>query len=410
MNSFAPLLITLLIQSFSALGLIAVPVLIPAELGPPRLTPAGIGLYLLCAYAGAVLGSLSAGALIERWGAIKTSQYALLLTAAGLALAAFYPAALLLAALLLGMGYGPITPASSHVLIQTTPAERLNLVFSIKQTGVPVGVALSGFIVPPLAVTGWMWTLFILALACAAVAVSAWPIQAALDAQTSQLTGADDRAKLSVRFLIRQLLEPLAVIFRHKNLRMLAAVSFVLSGIQISLTSYLVSFLTTGLFMTALAAGAMLAISQVGGIMGRIVWGYISDRFIQPLSMLMLLSLVVALAALVTGGLALWPGALSGLMLAVLIFVFGASASGWNGVYLAEVARQAPPGTVGKATSGTLACTFLGVMVGAPMFGLVVSGGGGFSMAFAIQAFLAFGVALLLFAFRKGALSSRRFK
>ena len=410
MNSFAPLLITLLIQSFSALGLIAVPVLIPAELGPPRLTPAGIGLYLLCAYAGAVLGSLSAGALIERWGAIKTSQYALLLTAAGLALAAFYPAALLLAALLLGMGYGPITPASSHVLIQTTPAERLNLVFSIKQTGVPVGVALSGFIVPPLAVTGWMWTLLVLALACAAVAVSAWPIQAALDAQTSQLTSADDRAKLSVRFLIRQLLEPLAVIFRHKNLRMLAAVSFVLSGIQISLTSYLVSFLTTGLFMTALAAGAMLAISQVGGIMGRIVWGYISDRFIQPLSMLMLLSLVVALAALVTGGLALWPGALSGLMLAVLIFVFGASASGWNGVYLAEVARQAPPGTVGKATSGTLACTFLGVMVGAPMFGLVVSGGGGFSMAFAIQAFLAFGVALLLFAFRKGALSSRRFK
>ena len=61
MNSFAPLLVTLLIQSFSALGLMAVPVLIPVELGPPRLTPAGIGLYVLCAYAGAVLGSLSAG-------------------------------------------------------------------------------------------------------------------------------------------------------------------------------------------------------------------------------------------------------------------------------------------------------------------------------------------------------------
>ena len=77
MNSFAPLLITLLIQSFSALGLMAVPVLIPAELGPPRLTPAGIGAYLLCAYAGAMLGALSAGALVERWGAIRTSQCAL---------------------------------------------------------------------------------------------------------------------------------------------------------------------------------------------------------------------------------------------------------------------------------------------------------------------------------------------
>ena len=118
----------------------------------------------------------------------------------------------------------------------------------------------------------------------------------------------------------------------------------------------------------------------------------------------MLLSLVIALAALLTGSLALWPTAMSGLMLAGLMFVFGASASGWNGVYLAEVARQAPAGAVSKATSGTLAFTFLGVMVGAPLFGLIVSGGGGFSIAFGMQALLALGMALLLFAFR-GALN-----
>ena len=400
MNSFTPLLVTLLIQSFSALGLMAVPVLIPVELGPPRLTPAGIGLYLLCAYAGAVLGSLSAGALVDRCGAIRTSQCALLVSAAGLALAALVPDALMLAAVLVGMGYGPITPASSHVLIQTTPARRLNLVFSIKQTGVPVGVALSGFCIPPLAITGWMWTLLILALACVAVAASALPIQAGLDAQTSQRINPAAPAGLSVRFLLQQLLEPLAVILKHKRLRSLAAVSFVLSGIQVAFASYLVSFLTTGLAMTALAAGSLLALSQMGGVLGRIGWGYLSDHFIRPLSMLALLSLVIALAALATGGLALWPAAMSSLTLAGLMFVFGASASGWNGVYLAEVARQAPPGAVGKATSGTLACTFLGVIVGAPLFGLIVSGPGGFAIAFGMQAVLALGVALLLFTFR----------
>ena len=400
MNTFTPLLVTLLIQAFSALGLMAVPVLIPVELGPPRLTPAGIGLYVLCAYAGAVLGSLSAGALVDRWGAIRTSQCALLLTAAGLTLAALYPGALLLAAVLIGMGYGPITPASSHVLIQTTPVKRLNLVFSIKQTGVPAGVALSGFCIPPLASTGWMWTLLILALACIAVAASALPIQAGLDAQTSQRINPAAPAGLSVRFLLQQLLEPLAVILKHKKLRSLAAVSFVLSGIQVAFASYLVSFLTTGLAMTALAAGSLLALSQMGGVLGRIGWGYLSDRFIKPLSMLALLSLVIALAALATGGLALWPAAMSSLTLAGLMFVFGASASGWNGVYLAEVARQAPPGAVGKATSGTLACTFLGVIVGAPLFGLIVSGPGGFAIAFGMQAVLALGVALLLFTFR----------
>ncbi len=64
MNSFAPLLITLLIQSFSALGWMAVPVLIPVELGPPPLSAAGLGLYVPRAYDGAVMGSLYAGRLV----------------------------------------------------------------------------------------------------------------------------------------------------------------------------------------------------------------------------------------------------------------------------------------------------------------------------------------------------------
>ena len=401
MNSFVPLLVTLLIQSFSALSLMAVPVLIPVELGLPRLSPAGMGVYVLCAYAGAILGSLSAGALVDRWGAIRTSQWALLLSATGLLLAACQPSALLLAAVLVGMGYGPITPASSHVLMQTTPAKRLNLVFSIKQTGVPLGVALSGFFIPPLAVTGWMWTLIILALACVAVAASALPIQRRLDAQTQLKMTTDAPEGLSLRMLVRQLLEPLAVIFGNKKLRALAAVSFVLSGIQISFASYLVSYLTTGLLMGALAAGSLLALAQMGGVLGRIVWGYISDRYMRPLSALAVLSLLIALAALATSSLALWPQAASGAMLAGLMFVFGASASGWNGVYLAEVARQAPVGSVGKATSGTLACTFLGVMVGAPVFGLIVSSRGGFSMAFGMQAVLALGLAVCLLLFRE---------
>jgi len=115
--------------------------------------------------------------------------------------------------------------------------------------------------------------------------------------------------------------------------------------------------------------------------------------------MLALLSLVIAVAALATSSLMLLPTAPPGFLLAVLMFVFGATASGWNGVYLAEVARQAPPGAVSKATSGTLAFTFLGVMVGAPLFGFLVSGHGGFPMAFGVQALLALGVAVLLFTF-----------
>jgi MFS family permease len=56
-----------------------------------------------------------------------------------------------------------------------------------------------------------------------------------------------------------------------------------------------------------------------------------------------------------------------------LLLLFGASAIGWNGVYLAEVARQAPEGKASVATGGTLTFTFLGVVVGPPLFGALAT-------------------------------------
>ena len=47
--------------------------------------------------------------------------------------------------------------------------------------------------------------------------------------------------------------------------------------------------------------------------------------------------------------------------------LFGATAIGWNGVQLAEVARLAPPGTAGEVTGATGFVTFAGVVIGPPL-------------------------------------------
>lgn len=62
--------------------------------------------------------------------------------------------------------------------------------------------------------------------------------------------------------------------------------------------------------------------------------------------------------------------------------VFGATAIGWNGVYLAEVARRAPEGKSGSVTGATLAVTYLGVVLGPPAIGLVSQATGGFGYGF----------------------------
>jgi MFS family permease len=401
-----PLLVTLLIQALSAWSLMAIPVLVPVlaltEPGGPRLSATGLGLYLVCGYLGAVVGSLSAGPLVTRLGAIRLSQWALLVGALGLALAAWVPSAVMLAAFIIGLGYGPITPASSHILINTTPVERRNLVFSVKQTGVPAGVALSGFFMPRLGDLGsWGGALSVVSVACVAVALLSQTVQKALDSHADEGITSHP-SKSTGRAGLASFLAPFSLIFSVPALRVLAAVSFLLSGIQIAFTSYIVTFLTGSLALAAVLAGSLLALSQIGGMVGRVLWGYISDKALNAATMLALLAGMIASCALVSALFA--AQVLTGAdrwILAVLMFMFGATASGWNGVYLAEVARRAPAGMAASATSGTLACTFLGVLVGAPVFGWVVSHSGGFQAAFTMQTGVSLAVMTLLLVNRK---------
>src|SRR3546814_20220338 len=85
----------------------------------------------------------------------------------------------------------------------------------------------------------------------------------------------------------------------------------------------------------------------------------------------------------------------------IVLSLFGASAVGWNGVYLAEVARQAPKGQASIATGGTLCVTFLGIVIGPPIFGLIPSAFCNYGLAFASLAVPAGLCMLLVLCFRK---------
>jgi hypothetical protein len=76
---------------------------------------------------------------------------------------------------------------------------------------------------------------------------------------------------------------------------------------------------------------------------------------------------------------------------------FGAVAIGWNGVYLAEVARVAKPELTGMATGGTLFFTFLGILLGLPTFSLIIEKTGSYPFGFAVIAVSTFvcGIVLL---------------
>ena len=122
--------VTLAVQSASAASVIAPAVAAPALLAALGLGTAAVGVYIAIVYLGAMAASLWGAALVQRWGPIRVSQAGLALSAMGLGLMAVpQVAAAALGASLLGLGYGPITPASSQMLARTTPPERYGLVF-----------------------------------------------------------------------------------------------------------------------------------------------------------------------------------------------------------------------------------------------------------------------------------------
>jgi predicted MFS family arabinose efflux permease len=144
------------------------------------------------------------------------------------------------------------------------------------------------------------------------------------------------------------------------RLRELAISSFAFSGMQMCLGTYLVVALIERAQLSVAVAGAALSVAMVGGILGRLFWGVLADFGYPSRAVLGLLGVVMAVcAALVTFIGSGWP------MWAIyaLSFLYGASAVGWNGVYLAEVAHIAPPGQAGSATGASLAMTYSGVVV-----------------------------------------------
>lgn len=397
------LIVTLSIQALAAFSLAVPSVLAPAVASEFGMQAQQVGWLVSIAYASAMVGGLACGSLSRRFGSVRMSQFALLSLALALACCVFsHPGLLLIAGVLIGIGYGIPNPTAAEILSRHAPRERRGLFFSIKQTGVPAGVAITGVLMPLLVQwIGWRASLLVMACVLLGVALAIGGTRRTLDGPPRPR--ADDPAARPAGLwhtLSVHVWAPLRGVFANPGLRRLALVSLSYAFTQVIYLSFLVSALKLEHGMSLAAAAAMLSASQVVSALARVGWGYVSDRWVDPGWLLGVLGFGMAISLLLLG---LAPDDASpGAMLAVTVFC-AATIVSWNGVFYADLVRHAPPGDVTRVTGATQFMTFLGGVSGGAGFVGLLSLTGSYSGGFAVVAVLPAltGLAMLRSAWRE---------
>ena len=314
------------------------------------------------------------GNLSVRWGGCRVSQLGLALCIVGCGVAMLpHQGFMLLSAVPMGLGYGLVSPATSAVLMRFTPAQHRNLIFSVKQSGVPLGGIAAGGLAPAIAVwVGWQWAFGVTAIALALLMLCMERGRAHWD------NDRDPTAKW-----IADPYGGLAIVWRDRALRLLAIAGAAFVVMQLALLTFTVIFFVEEMKLGLVQAGFILMASQMGGVAGRLFWGWVADYLRDCFKALALLGGVMTVTTLLCLAITpAWPLLLS----CALFFVLGTTASGWNGAYLAEVARLAPQHSVSAATGGSLFIVNIGKFLGPIMFTAAYHATGSYGSAFALMA------------------------
>jgi sugar phosphate permease len=372
-------------QIFVCFGGLTIPPLIPFIQADLRFTYTQVGSIMGFLYFGALVMSLPAGWLTDKLGIKKTIVLAQLFmgfSVVSFSLSGSYLAAVIVA-FVMGLGYGMINPPTTKGIMVLVSNENRGFAMGLKQTGVPIGTAIAAGLLPPLALLfSWQFSFVvagILILGSGLLSQTLYrrsqekPMSFSMDSDTPHLSG-------------RQ-------IYQNKDIIFIGLGGACCCVAQTALVTYIVLYLKDVKEFDVILAGFYLSLINVGGILGRVSWGVMSDRLFKG-SRKMTLQIIVFMIL----GISLILGSdvrLPEIALFLVLFIFGFSAVGWNGVHQAFIGEFSGEKSAGRAIGFCLAIGFLGSLSGPVLFGKIIDATGTYRIAW----FSLSGIMVLAFIF-----------
>lgn len=352
------------------------PILAPFWRDAFHLSLAQVGLLLGAFDLGALLLFIPIGLIADRWGEPAVLGAGALFTAAMAAAITRAHSFGWLAFLLIiaGMGYGSgQTAGAKAVAAAFGPAGR-GTAMGVRQSGLPLGGMIAGLLLPPLvAARGWQTAIAGAAAVCAVPGILCWlGLREAAGNHRSEGT-VRPRAEASSHPLQggRPIPDQVRAILRNTGVRRTTEVGMLLVIAQFCYQGYFALYLVDRLRWSNRAAAALLVAVHLGGVLGRLAWGAISDRRYGG-RRVPALAWCTGIAVLFPAALITLPYPAAAPAVGLVALVGGALLLGWNGLYSTLITESAGPGRGATAMGVSMTLLFLATMVTPPFFGWLV--------------------------------------
>jgi ACS family hexuronate transporter-like MFS transporter len=379
-------LLTVLTAAYGmgAFGMLGASPLTPSLVDGFALTRLQVAFIVPSVYVGGLLFSLPGGHLADRWGVRPTLLGALAVGGLGLLTAALAPrfALFLLGLVIAGSGWSVVNPVLGKAIVDIFPLTERGIAMGIKQMGLTLGGLLSALVLPPIAARwGWRAAVAACAVAVTLPVVAAWRPLAPMAGPTApRSTGAFSWSWT-----------------RRPALLVVFGAGVVLGMVQSAVLAYLPLFSVQALGFSHVGTGILIAASQAGGAVSRLGLGAASDRWSSGRRppWLVLTSALAAVIFLVYA----WVPTAAPLWAGVLAFAAGVGAYGWVGIYFVISAEAGGATESGLLSGVSFAAIVVGLLTGAPIFGMMLEAFDSYGAAWTTFALLSALVAVVVAVF-----------
>ena len=269
-------------------------------------------------------------------------------------------------ALLTGLFFSIITPSLNKAVMQRTTPENRATSMGVMQMGGGIGGFTGAVFLPFLAEKiGWRNAVSFSALIAVLVGIFIF----IFFKEKSENRGEDTPSKMRNQLSFK---DSIIKLFQNKDLLFVCLFGLVLGFNSGAIPAHYTLYLTQDIPLSRTAAGFAFGLLQIGGIMGRPLWGFFNDKFLNGSRSKGLVIVGFSLTLVMF----FYFRIISAVELPIYIIylsslILGFVSLGWMGLYFTSVIELASEKLAGIGTGLSLVFIRLGVLLSPPLFGLL---------------------------------------